>query len=368
MSVLSLSRTPRARALAVRRRPRPLPPSGRRPTQVLRCQVFSGLFAGVRREKQQMEFPDEKVQVDALERQLLSGLSSSDYNTSFEDEVLHDASFAEMEDNFVKYQIAQWILLSVLLILAWGVGVLMLLYLPIRIYVCRRDFRSRKLYLTQHAVVYKVNKPVAFPCFGVFKKEKYCILPSISDVVVEQGYLQSFFGVYSIRIENIGVRKPPSDDVKITGVAHPHDFRKAVLLHLLNTRNQNFSRKASSDNQQGTSLDPMTSTWEAPHEYLMLEKLDEVEISVKYSELQALAHENAIIATWGWNFQNEDDIQLTGYMLTLDRNARFSSVGFFPTFPILVGQDRRWLVATSVVVVAVNISGLVETLSRWMYV
>lgn len=33
----------------------------------------------------------------------------------------------------------------------------------------------------------QVNKPFAFPCFGVFKKEKYCILPSISDVVVEQG-------------------------------------------------------------------------------------------------------------------------------------------------------------------------------------
>ena len=103
-----------------------------------------------------MELPDERVQVDALERYLLAGLSSNDYNRIIEDEVLHDASFAEMEDNFVKYQIAQWILLSVLLVLAWGVGVLMLLYLPFRIYVCRRDFRSRKLYLTPHAVVYKV--------------------------------------------------------------------------------------------------------------------------------------------------------------------------------------------------------------------
>lgn len=103
-----------------------------------------------------MGFPDERVQVDALERHLLAGLSSNNYNGGFEDEVLYDASFAEMEDNFVNYQIAQWILLSLLLILAWGVGVLMLLYLPIRIHVCRRDFRSRKLYLTPHAVIYKV--------------------------------------------------------------------------------------------------------------------------------------------------------------------------------------------------------------------
>lgn len=103
-----------------------------------------------------MELPDERVQVDALERHLLAGLSSNDYNGSFEDEVLYDASFAEMEDNFVKYQIAQWTLLSLLLIVAWGVGVLMLLYLPIGVYVCRRDFRSRKLYFTPHAVIYKV--------------------------------------------------------------------------------------------------------------------------------------------------------------------------------------------------------------------
>ena len=103
-----------------------------------------------------MGFPDERVQVDALERHLLTGLSSNDYNGSFEDEVLYDASFAEMEDNFVKYQIAQWTLLSLLLIIAWGVGLLMLLYIPIRAYVCRSDFRSRKLYLTPHAVIYKV--------------------------------------------------------------------------------------------------------------------------------------------------------------------------------------------------------------------
>ncbi|RLM97718.1 uncharacterized protein C2845_PM06G31870 [Panicum miliaceum] len=205
--------------------------------------------------RRSMGLPDERVQVDALERHLFAGLSSNDYNRSIEDEVLH--------------------------VLAWGVGVLMLLYLPIRIYVCRRDFRSRKLYLTPHAVVYKVNKPVAFPCFGVFKKEKYVILPSISDVVVEQGYLQSFFGVYSLRIENVGVRKPPSDDVKITGVAHPHDFRKAVLVHLLNTRNLNFSRRAPSDGQQSTSLNPLASAWEPPLGDLILEKLDEVEISVK---------------------------------------------------------------------------------------
>lgn len=83
----------------------------------------------------QMGMPDEIVQVDALERQLLADLSSSDYNGTCEDEILYDASFGAMEDSFVKYHIARWILLSILLILAWGVGLLMLLYLPIG-YMC----------------------------------------------------------------------------------------------------------------------------------------------------------------------------------------------------------------------------------------
>lgn len=44
------------------------------------------------------------------------------------------------------------------------------------------------------------------------------------------GYLQSLFGVYSIRIENEGVRRPPSDDVQIQGVAYPGAFRKVLLI------------------------------------------------------------------------------------------------------------------------------------------
>lgn len=40
------------------------------------------------------------------------------------------------------------------------------------------------------------------------------------------GYLQSLFGVYSLRIENVGVRRPPSDDVQIQGITNPSAFRK----------------------------------------------------------------------------------------------------------------------------------------------
>lgn len=51
----------------------------------------------------------------------------------------------------------------------------------------------------------------------------------ISNLEILSGYLQSKFGVYSIRIENGGVRRPPSDDVQIQGIANPLAFRKVFF-------------------------------------------------------------------------------------------------------------------------------------------
>lgn len=152
---------------------------------------------------------EEVVEIDSLERGLLPDADA-------DDPVLYTASFLEKEDNFVKYQTAQWVLYSLLLILAWGIGFFMLFYLPVRRYILRRDIRSRKLYLTPNAIVYQVIKhsliqfryggcywiivsvhafsfgfqvarPVPFPCFGVLKKEKHVLLPSVRDIVIEQG-------------------------------------------------------------------------------------------------------------------------------------------------------------------------------------
>ncbi|XP_042483123.1 uncharacterized protein LOC122063490 isoform X1 [Macadamia integrifolia] len=190
---------------------------------------------------------DSVVEIDFLERRLLPDSGSNDETESEHgvETVLYSASFQELEDNYVKYQTALWILYSLPLILAWGIGLFMLLYIPVRRYILRKDIRSRRLYVTPNAIVYKVTKPVPFPCFGVLKKEKYVLLPSVADVVIEQGYLQSFFGVYSTRIENVGVRRPPSDDVQIQGIADPRAFRKAVLSRLSNMMSENFSRQVS---------------------------------------------------------------------------------------------------------------------------
>ncbi|XP_027903900.1 uncharacterized protein LOC114163785 isoform X1 [Vigna unguiculata] len=230
---------------------------------------------------------EEVVEIESLEKSLL------EENDGDAEAVLYAASFREMEQRFVKYQTVQWVLYSLLLILAWGIGFLMLLYLPVRRFILRKDIRSRTLYLTPNAIVYKVTRPVPFPCFGVLKKEKHVLLHSVADVVVEQGYMQSLFGVYSLRIENVGVRRPPSDDVKIEGVANPNAFRKAVMIRLSNMRNE-VSRQVSTFEDVPHHL-MMSSSKSLKHDYrpsreqVLMQKLEEVGSSVK--RIQSLFEE-----------------------------------------------------------------------------
>jgi len=243
----------------------------------------------------QMESKDGYVDVENLERGLLSPQNGSQNEGEAEEEtVLYTASFEETEENFIKYQTSRWVLYSLLWILAWGFGLFMLLYVPVRRYILRKDIRSRKLYVTPNAIVYKLVRPVPFPCFGVLKKEKHIPLPSVADVVIEQGYLQSLFGVYSIRFENVGVRRSPSDDVRIEGVANPRAFRKAVTMHLSNMRSEAFSRHVSTiEDVPNLRIGPSAAAWMSPSkslrqdsfsqsgELILLQKLEEVGSSVK---------------------------------------------------------------------------------------
>jgi hypothetical protein len=70
--------------------------------------------------------------------------------------VVYRASFTELEENNLKNDTIIWVLISLLLVLAWGVGLLMLLYLPFKRYVLRKEISSRTLYVTENNIVYKV--------------------------------------------------------------------------------------------------------------------------------------------------------------------------------------------------------------------
>lgn len=109
---------------------------------------------------------DEVVEIESLERSLLPQSVTEENETGAEDEpVLYTASFRETEEDFVKYQTAQWVLLSLVLVAAFGIGFFMLLYIPVRRYILRKDIRSRKLYLTPNSIVYKVNSHPFFLFF-----------------------------------------------------------------------------------------------------------------------------------------------------------------------------------------------------------
>lgn len=80
------------------------------------------------------------------------------------EQILYSASFEELARNSIKYDTVIWLSISLLLVLAWGIGLLMLLYLPFRRYVLRKDFSSRRLYVTQTEIVYKVVYLNCYAC------------------------------------------------------------------------------------------------------------------------------------------------------------------------------------------------------------
>lgn len=106
-------------------------------------------------------------------RKLFSDLESESGDDDAADEaeqILYSASFEELARNSVQYDMVIWLSISLLLVLAWGVGILMLLYLPIKRYVLQKDISSRKLYVTPTEIVYKVNN--LFEFFSCYPKRQ----------------------------------------------------------------------------------------------------------------------------------------------------------------------------------------------------
>jgi len=82
---------------------------------------------------------------ESTELLLEDPVSEIDEEAELSHKVLHRASFDELARNYVQCDTIIWVLRSLLLVLAWGVGLLMLLYLPVRRYVMWKDISSRKL-------------------------------------------------------------------------------------------------------------------------------------------------------------------------------------------------------------------------------
>ncbi|XP_011093159.1 uncharacterized protein LOC105173182 [Sesamum indicum] len=145
-------------------------------------------------------------------------------------QVLYTASFEELASKNVQYDTIIWLSISLLLVLAWGIGVVMLLYLPFKRYVLQKDIASRKLYITSKEIVYKVSRPSFIPFYGETKIEKHIPLSLIIDIIIEQGWLQSVYGLHTFRVEYISHGKAaPVDELQFQGVNNPGFLRKVLL-------------------------------------------------------------------------------------------------------------------------------------------
>ncbi|XP_021748382.1 uncharacterized protein LOC110714204 isoform X2 [Chenopodium quinoa] len=214
-------------------------------------------------------------------------------------QILYMASFDELAKNYINYETIIWLSISLLLVLAWGVGAIMLLFLPIRRYVLQKDISSRKLYVTPAEVVYKASRPSYIPCWRMATTETRVPLSLVIDIIIEQGCLQSVFGIHTFRVESISRGKSaPVDELQIQGISNPGLLRKVII-----TEASKVIRDAgkkmnlmSSLNQRLASSRPPSKKWKAenssfpvPTEYrgmvseeLFLSKLDEVDQSVKF--------------------------------------------------------------------------------------
>ncbi|XP_052192803.1 uncharacterized protein LOC127801594 isoform X2 [Diospyros lotus] len=159
---------------------------------------------------------------------VLSEVEDQDSDTS--EQILYTASFKELAAKNVQYDTIIWLSMSILLVLAWGIGIIMLLYLPFKRYVLRKDILSRKLHITPNEIVYKVSRPSHIPFWGVVTIEKQVPLSKVLDIIIEQGCLQSVFGIHTFRIEYIAHGKAaPVDELQVQGVSNPGHLRKIIV-------------------------------------------------------------------------------------------------------------------------------------------
>lgn len=226
-------------------------------------------------------------------------------------QVLYMASFEELARNIVQYDTIIWVSISLLLVLAWGIGILMLLYLPFKRYVLQKDISSRKLYVTPNEIVYKVSRPSFIPFWWTTTIERHVPLSLVIDIIIEQGCLQSMYGIHTFRIESIAHGKAaPVDELQVQGVSNPGLLRKIIITEASKVI-QDVGRSWKPHISEGEIMGRMGSLTEGPN-YLkspskslkmtgsprhasverrgipgdfLLHKIDEVNKSVKKIEL-----------------------------------------------------------------------------------
>lgn len=221
-------------------------------------------------------------------RDQLITVAESELEEEDAEQILYTASFEELASNFIKYDTIIWVSISFLLVLAWGVGVILLLYLPIRRYVLRKDVSSRKLYVTPNELVYKVSRPSFIPCCGMRRFEKRVPLSLVIDIILEQGCLQSVYGIHTFRVESIAHGKAaPVDELQVQGVANPDLLRKIIITEAAkNVQDVGRGWKPSTLTGQEESMPRTASLNEGPAAFASPSKSWKITGSPRYAAME----------------------------------------------------------------------------------
>eukprot|EP00999_Lentomonas_sp_LEN2_P000157 NODE_1149_length_986_cov_184.387660_g1104_i0.p1 GENE.NODE_1149_length_986_cov_184.387660_g1104_i0~~NODE_1149_length_986_cov_184.387660_g1104_i0.p1 ORF type:complete len:239 (-),score=41.47 NODE_1149_length_986_cov_184.387660_g1104_i0:225-941(-) len=143
--------------------------------------------------------------------------------------VLFEADFSS-EDKYVRYTMFAWIIGCFVMLLCYGLGLFMVCYTPVFLWIVRREYRRRRLFITPEHVCFQTNRPWVLPCCGQTKREKHILLGLVTDVILEQGCLQEKFGIWGIRLKNAGQGgSQPGADLNVVAISNAAHFKRAVL-------------------------------------------------------------------------------------------------------------------------------------------
>ncbi|XP_074263290.1 uncharacterized protein LOC141586070 [Silene latifolia] len=218
----------------------------------------------------------------------LAGLDDEDDEESNDySQIVYTASFDELAGNYIQYDTIIWLSISLLLVLAWGVGVIMLLYLPVFRYVLQKDLSSRKLFVTASEIVYKVSRPSFIPCWKTVTIERRVPLSLVIDIIIEQGCLQSVYGLHTFRVESVsrGIAAPV-DELQFQGVSNPGILRKVIITEaakVIHNTGGSMIRTASLTERKNWKAGSSEQRGLASGD-LLFQKLDEMNNSVKRIE------------------------------------------------------------------------------------
>lgn len=150
------------------------------------------------------------------------------YAYDSDDELQNSIVKVEFEYNQIIVDVINAFIVGLFLSIV-GIGILMILCLPLIFIYGVHVYNRRKCYITSTNVVLKQEIPVMVCCL-FNKRENHVQLYNVVDVIVTQGVIQRMFDCYTLTILNPGQAGPEqSSSMQLFGVKNAHQIKRMLL-------------------------------------------------------------------------------------------------------------------------------------------